>query len=142
MDLLHELYTEVLIPPAVADEVERHISGQLDQGLATGWLKRSRPQDPAQVDRIKRELGGRGEAEVIALGLEIEDAILLIDEAAARRYARSLDLPVRGTIGILLHAKRRGSISHVSPFLDELRRSGFWLDEETYRMARELADEP
>ena len=42
---------------------------------------------------------------------------------------------------MVLHAKRRGLIEYVTPLLDDLRRSGFWLDDATYRKARDLASE-
>ena len=114
----------------------------LDADLASGWLKRVLPSNRERVDQIERELGGRGEAEVIGVALELESSIVLIDERAARRYALARGLQVRGTLGVVLHAKRRGLIEHATPLLDYLRRSGFWLDDATYRKARELASEP
>ncbi|MBI4729030.1 MAG: DUF3368 domain-containing protein [Acidobacteria bacterium] len=141
MDLLRALYIEILVPNAVADEVARHLIGEFGVALGAGWLKRTTPRDLARVDEIERELGGRGEAEVIGVALEIEDAVVLIDETAARRCARARGLPVRGTLGVILHAKRRGLIERATPLLDDLRRTGFWLDDATYRRARELASE-
>lgn len=141
VDLLRGLYAEILIPDVVADEVARHVSDELDAALASGWLRRVTPADRARVEEIERELGGRGEAEVIGVALEVGDAVVLIDEAAARRYALSRGLQVRGTLGVVVHAKRRGLIEHVTPLLDDLRRTGFWLDDATYRRARELASE-
>lgn len=79
---------------------------------------------------------------MISVALELESAIVLIDEKAARRYAQSRGLQVRGTVAVVLHAKRRGLIERATPLLDDLRRSGFWLDDATYRKARELVSEP
>ena len=79
---------------------------------------------------------------MIGAALELNGAIVLIDERAARAYARSLGLQVLGTVGVVLDAKRRGLIDRATPLLDDLRRSGFWLDDATYRSARELASEP
>ena len=114
----------------------------LDTALASAWLKRIVPSNRALVDQIVRELGGRGEAEVIGVALEIGSTLVLLDERTARTYARAQGLQVGGTLGAILHAKRRGLIEHVTPLLDELRRTGFWLDEVTYRRARELAAKP
>ncbi|MGH7897554.1 MAG: DUF3368 domain-containing protein [Candidatus Binatia bacterium] len=139
--MLRDLYVEILVPNAVADEVVRHVSDELDAALASGWLKRAKPKDLARVDQIERDLGGRGEAEVIGVALEIESAIVLIDERVARSYAVARGLQVRGTLGVVLHAKRQGLIQRATPLLDDLRRSGFWLDDATYRKARELASE-
>jgi predicted nucleic acid-binding protein len=125
----------------VADEVARHIADELDAGFTTGWLKRVNPLDLALVAEIERDLGGRGEAEVIGMALETENAVVLIDETAARAYARSRGLQVRGTLGVVLHAKRQGLIERATPLFDDLRRSGFWLDDATYDKARDLAAE-
>jgi uncharacterized protein len=142
LELLRELYAEVVVPDAVAIEISRHLAAELDAGFTSGWLKRVNPRDSAGVDRIERDLGGRGEAEVIAIAIELESAIVLIDERAARAYALSQGLRVLGTIGVVLHAKRRGLIERATPLLDDLRARGFWLDDATYRRARELASEP
>jgi hypothetical protein len=72
------------------------------------------------VDEIARDIGGRGEAEVIAPALETGDAVVLIDERAARAYAVARGLQVRGTLGIVLHAKQEGPIELATPLLDEL----------------------
>lgn len=141
MGLLRELYGEILVPSTVAAEVAGHIGDELGAGFAAGWLKRASTPDLALVGQIESDLGGRGEAEVVAIALKTEDAIVLIDEAAARDYARSRGLQVRGTLGVVLHAKRRGLIERATPLFDDLRRSGFWLDDATYRKARELASE-
>lgn len=60
------------------------------------------------------------EAEAIALAEALPNARLLIDERRGRRIARSLNLRVTGTAGVLLVAKGAGLISHVRPLLDAL----------------------
>jgi predicted nucleic acid-binding protein len=141
LGLLRELYAEVLVPNAVAGEVGRYVADELDAGFSSGWLRRATPTNVARVDEIERDLGGRGEAEVIAVALEIDNTIALIDEMAARTYAIARGLEVRGTLGIVVHAKRRGLIERATPLLDDLRRTGFWLDDATYWKACELASE-
>jgi predicted nucleic acid-binding protein len=140
--LLRELYAEIIVPDAVATEVSRHLAVELNAALTSGWLKRVNPRNRALVDRIESDLGGRGEAEVIAIALELGSAVVLIDERAARTYALSQGLRVLGTVGVVLHAKRRGLIERATPLLDDLRARGFWLDDATYRRARDLASEP
>jgi uncharacterized protein len=126
----------------VATEVSRYLAVELDAGLTCGWLKRVNPRDSALVDRIESDLGGRGEAEVIAIAVELESAVVIIDEKAARAYALSQGLRVVGTVGVVLQAKRRGLIERATPLLDDLRERGFWLADATYRRARDLASEP
>lgn len=84
---------------------------------------------------------GRGEAEVIRLALEVEDPLLLLDDALGRRTAEGLGLPVRGTLGVLLDAKRRGLIPAVGPALFQLQTLRFRLAPETRDSILELAGE-
>lgn len=46
-----------------------------------------------------------------------------------RGPARRRRVSVRGTLGILVEAKRRGEIPEVAPVVNELRSRGVWLSE-------------
>ena len=63
----------------------------------------------------------QGEAEAIALALEMKTDRLLIDERDGRMAARQLGLPVTGVLGVLLRGKKTGRIPRVKPELDALR---------------------
>lgn len=56
---------------------------------------------------------GPGEREVISLGLELGDALLMLDEQPARRLVTSLGLRVIGTVGLLLAGKERGFVAKI-----------------------------
>ena len=71
---------------------------------------------------------GDGEKEVLALGLKTQDALLLLDDRDARRYARTLELEITGTLGLLLRAKERGILDAVGPVLDRLQSLQFRLN--------------
>ena len=58
----------------------------------------------------------------------------VIDDAAARRCARTLGIPLLGTGGILVLAKRRGLLPSVSQGLNRLRDSGLWLSDDLIRL--------
>lgn len=76
---------------------------------------------------MSRELD-KGEAEAIALALELGADQVLIDERRGRRIAARLNLRYTGILGILVEAKNRGLISEVKPLLDALiDRAGFGL---------------
>lgn len=84
---------------------------------------------------------GDGEKEVLALGLETQDALLLLDDRDARRYARSLGLDISGTLGILLLAKERGILDAVQPVLDHLQALRFRLNARTRQIVLKHAGE-
>jgi uncharacterized protein len=84
---------------------------------------------------------GAGEREVLALGVESADSIVILDDALARRYARLLHLTVTGTLGVLLKAEETGHLPAVAPVLDRLEHLRFRLDPETRQAVLELAGE-
>jgi predicted nucleic acid-binding protein len=63
---------------------------------------------------------GPGETEAISLALDISVDWIVLDDEPARRLAESLGLPVIGTLGLLLLAKRRRIIDTVKPLADAL----------------------
>ncbi len=63
------------------------------------------------------------------MALELETKMLLLDESAARTVAKSYDLPVIGSVGCLIRAKRTGMIPEISPLMDAMiKEARFWLN--------------
>ena len=58
------------------------------------WLIVRPVRDPTLLPLVTHL--GDGEKEVLALGLETQDPLLLLDDRDARRYARALELEVSG----------------------------------------------
>jgi predicted nucleic acid-binding protein len=63
---------------------------------------------------------------------ELVSPLLILDEQPARRLARSLNLRVIGTAGLLLAGKRRGFLTAVRPELDRLLAARFFMDQDLY----------
>jgi hypothetical protein len=66
-----------------------------------------------------------GEAAAITLAVEEKADLILLDERKGRRVAKSLGLRVRGTLGVLVEAKKRGHVTLVGPILNHLVSAGF-----------------
>lgn len=92
------------------------------------------------VLRLVTDLG-RGETEVLALALETEAPIVILDDALARQAAELLKLPLTGTLGLLLDAKRKGIIPRLAPLLNELQALGFRVAAHTRAAVLKLAGE-
>ena len=63
----------------------------------------------------------RGEAEAIALAVDLKADTIIIDEHEGRLLARQAGLSVTGVLGVLLRAKEAGTISAVQPEIRALR---------------------
>lgn len=139
--LLALLYEEVLVPPAVAEEVlaggRGHIG--LDAFQKANWIHVTPLTDPMRATLLS-DLD-RGEAEVIALALETGATLLILDDQLARRHATRLGLQVTGTLGILLRGKREGLISEIRPLLETLIAGGIYLSESLIAQVLVMAGE-
>ncbi len=124
--LLSELADEILVPDAVIREVGAKSDG--DRGLTEiTSLSGARVEAdiPVSSDVAAWSLG-RGESQVIALAGVVPGSRAVLDDLAARRCAQSLGLPVIGTLGVVLRAKRQSMIPAARPVVEHLRRVGLY----------------
>ena len=139
LKLLHDLYQGVLIPPAVHDELHlgsgRPGAEQSADALERGWLEvqeLSAGSAPSLSELVL--ILDPGEAEAILLAEVVNCKFLLIDERKGRAIATHRGVPVVGTAGVLLAAKKRGLLDAVVPILKHLEQAG-------YRMSAGLSKE-
>jgi predicted nucleic acid-binding protein len=142
-DLLRRLYGGLHIPDGVWDELNAR--GQRwpgrDEVATADWIERHAVQNQTLVTALRRDLD-RGEAESIALALELGADLILMDEREGRHAAQRMGLRVLGVVGVLLEAKAHSALDTVRPHLDALRQTaGFYLSESLHRHALELAGE-
>jgi predicted nucleic acid-binding protein len=79
---------------------------------------------------------------VIALASSIQTPVTaVLDDAAGRRVASQIGLPLIGFIGVLLVAKQRQLVNSICPLLEQARCQGYWLSDELLEIARTLAKE-
>ncbi len=132
LNLLPALFTTIHAPPAVRREVQ---SVPFPEWIVVQPLRE--PLDP----RVPRSGLDAGEREVIALALERAPDAVVLDDLEARRVAARLRLPVIGTLGLLVVAKRRGIVAEVRPLLDRLRAARFFAAEHVYQQVLREAGE-
>ena len=134
LEIRYKLHAQVLIPPAVAKEVEPTVP------TLPRWLVVHPLALGLKPDVVGGSIGP-GEHEVISLGLELRAERLILDEQPARRLANSLGLRVIGTVGLLLAAKERGFLTTIKPELDRLLEVRFFMDTELYNRVIDQAGE-
>ncbi len=143
LHLLQQLYGTVLIPEAVYREL---IDPNFPVAGATEvqtfiWIQTRPVQDRILVEALSNELD-IGEAEAIALTVEMKADQVLIDERRGRMVAARLNISYTGILGILVEAKSQRLISAVKPLLDALiNQAGFWVAEPLYKRVLQLVDE-
>ena len=141
--LLHQLYGTVLIPEAVYQELTDPnfpVAGATEV-QTLDWIQTRSVRDRTLVEALSNELD-IGEAEAIALAVEIQADQILIDERRGRLIASRLNLRYTGILGVLVEAKSQGLIAEVKPLLDALiSEAGFWVAEPLYNSVLQLINE-
>lgn len=124
--LLLSLFSEILIPPAVFDDVVTRGAGrpgevEVREGMAAGWM---RVQTPTKVIAPPYGPMRLGEIQALSLARELR-ASVLIDEEPARRRAAAEGVFLRGTVDVLVLAKNASLVPAVRPLLDALLAARF-----------------
>lgn len=140
LNLLHDLYGEILIPPYVHEEF-LGADRQLRQDILdkSPWIKRTPLSDPRQA-RVYIGLD-RGEAQVLALAIGCSPRLVIMDERKGRLYAKRLELPLTGTLGVLLAAKDKKLVVTIKPLIEQLLQQGLFLAPNLVNKVLELAGE-
>jgi predicted nucleic acid-binding protein len=141
LDLLRDLFGEILIPSAVEAEffaVEEAVRRKALQQAS--WIKTAVLSHPRRA-LAYAELD-QGEAEVLALAEERDARLVILDERKGRRYATRMRIPLTGTLGVLLLAKEAGLIASVSAYIGKIQEAGLFLSSALITRVLEIAGEP
>ena len=127
--LLEAIYQTVIIPDVAILKLDWVQTRSLSQSQLANQLQRDRGLDA-------------GEANAIALALELQADDLLIDERLGRQEAVRLGLSIISILGVLLIAKQRSLILKVQPVMDSLsEQAGFRISPQLYQRVLTLAKE-
>jgi predicted nucleic acid-binding protein len=138
LGLLLKLYNEILIPSAVYEEVV--INGLrlgafeaqvVDRLVRQGYIQVVNVTLPVALPTWAESID-IGEIQVILLAQQQSADWALIDNAHARRAARQVGVPLKGTIGLLLESYRRGylTLKEFELLIQEIQaRPELWISE-------------
>lgn len=136
-DLLRLLPKRVVIPRAVAleinaglpDDPARHV-------LVQGEFQIVDTPSPA-AEILAWDLGA-GETAVLSLAASESGWTAILDDAAARKCARSFSLEIKGTLAVVILAKRHGLITSAADAIRMLQSVGYRIDN---RLVREVLNQ-
>lgn len=139
--VLQMLYGTVVVPNAVQAELRLGHQRRLPVPDVSSlpWISIKQVQSDALIPAVA-DLG-RGEAEVIALGLVCPGSLVILDDQLARATATAAGLEFTGTLGVLIKAKRQGHVASVVDVMRFMRQKGMWISDAVLRQVARLADE-
>jgi predicted nucleic acid-binding protein len=135
LDLLRLVGDVIRVPSPVADEILAR--GESDPAAAsiktTAWLEIVDTPAPS-LELLAWDLGV-GESAVIAYAMANAGFIAVVDDLTGRRCAEAFGIPLRGTLGLVLRAKKVGVVSDARQTIERLRAAGMYLSDQTMNRA-------
>jgi predicted nucleic acid-binding protein len=97
-----------------------------------GEVRLVKINDPRLIEQLRHVSSGTpvvSDVDVMVVALAIEQqTTLLTDNNGVRMLAMAQNVPVIGSIGVLIRARLNGVIAALQPLLDQLIAAGFHLD--------------
>jgi len=115
--LLQELCPQLITTPEVAIEYRDNLPP---------WIQVVSVQNVTVTKSIHAVLG-LGESSAIALALETQNPLIILDDKRARAYAKNLGLDHTGVIGLLRLGYKKGIIKDIDVLLADLKTDCFYL---------------
>jgi predicted nucleic acid-binding protein len=144
LSILKTMFSEILIPPVVYRELLGKSGTEWEEieSALNDFIKVMEPDHSDNATELAIANLDEGERQTIKLAANLRgNVLLLIDDKAGREAASRLNIPITGTIGILLLAKEKGRLTDVTLLIDKLRNSGYWFSDELIEIAKKLAKE-
>ena len=141
LDLLRLSGDDILVPEAVAQEIRRRGPEDVTARALqeTAWLRVV--DSPPAPPMIQAWDLGDGEAAVLTLAHLRPGTEVIIDDRLGRRCAAALGIPFRGTLALVLVAKRTGWIDAARPVVERLVHAGMYLSRKVVEEALALVGE-
>lgn len=143
LDILEKLFISVVIPQKVQMELLALKGFGIDVTpiLTAAFIVVKKPSNQAFVHKLMTELD-EGEAQAIALAVEVNADLILMDEMKGRALAEQQGLKITGLFGVLLRAKHRGLIQQIKPIMEQLKSEiGFYISDSLFAQILNLANE-
>lgn len=143
LDILRGLFGEVLIPETVYNEVTRNVKyrHEAEEIQRSAFIRKVAVRNTENVAMLQRATGlDRGESEAIIYADENHADVLLMDEDAGRKVAMNMNLPLSGSMGVIVSAKKSGllSVEEADEVLDRIEQSSVHISRRLLQDVREI----
>lgn len=132
------LFKTVVVPFEVQKEI---LDGPLE-APGRQFLEIGTPvkliHEPLEIRNDLSSILDSGEASVIQTAHKLKIGTVCIDEAVGKRIARLNGLSVTGSLGVVIHAIRKGYELDLAVVLKSMRAFGIWISPSLERKAMDL----
>ena len=130
LDILKKVYSVVIIPPAVKNEVlleEKEGYSSIKNAIESGWIKVIEPKESIALGL------GAGENQAISLAKEKKDKIIL-DDALAIKAANAFGISIVRTTTVIFIALNKKIINkkQAISLLNRLIENGYYISTKNY----------
>ncbi|HEY2738679.1 MAG TPA: DUF3368 domain-containing protein [Thermoanaerobaculia bacterium] len=135
IDLLPALAEHVVVPQAVLQELAvKHGRDWIARTVSTHSGIEIAADLPIPVEVQKWNLGA-GESAVLAFCLANKGYQAVLDDLRGRRCAKALQVPLFGTLGVVVTARRQGLIPQARPLIAAIRGAGYHIEDKLIEAA-------
>lgn len=129
--VLHLLYSDVIITPEVAKEFGEPLPEWIN-------IQSAKPENIFLFENYNL---GIGEITSLALAVELKDSTVILDDDKAKKIAKSHNLDVTGSLGIIVKAKERDIIPSGRDILSKIKATNFHLPSSLENLILKIAEE-
>ncbi|MCP4155809.1 MAG: DUF3368 domain-containing protein [bacterium] len=131
LELVQKLFNEITIAEAVLNEINVGGTIEVPAPESIEWIK-IKPNVSDIKEKLLFDLD-EGEKQTILIAIEMHEymknkTLLLIDERKGRKIATTLGFRIKGTLGILAEAKKRGLIQNFKKLAFKLLDKDLYYD--------------
>lgn len=126
LDLLRLAGESIVVPRQVEREVLRpSVADAAVEAMRTlPWLEVVEAGEPPEA--VGTYHLDAGEEAVLTWAFAHPGTVAILDDRRGRRVARALGIPVTGTLGLVVEARRRGVIPAARPVVEQLLQRTAW----------------
>lgn len=141
LNILNHLCEELIIPNGVVEEILRGPG----HDKAKTWVQKEGKKYKKDIGPISLKIAswdlGLGENEVLSYCYANSQYVAIIDDRAAKKCANTFSIKTKGTLSIVMSAKKAGLIPEVKPVLDQMIEAGFRIKDSLYKKVIEMVNE-